>query len=103
MARNRSALPSSNVSAGASTGRPRRVGRQTAGYSRWASGWRMVAVLSPAHHDALTVIARLGFAARGVIYWLVAAFALGAALRSDQRPHGFTGAMQAVLDKPLGA
>jgi hypothetical protein len=63
----------------------------------------MVAVLSPAHHDALTVIARLGFAARGVIYWLIAAFALGAALRSDQRPHGFTGAMQAILDKPLGA
>jgi hypothetical protein len=48
------------------------------------------------------VLARVGFAARGLIYLLIGGFASVAAFRSDQHPHGFTDAAQAVLNKPFG-
>jgi hypothetical protein len=47
-------------------------------------------------------LARIGFAARGVIYLLIAGFALASAFRSDRRPHGFTTAVEALLNTPLG-
>jgi hypothetical protein len=46
----------------------------------------------------LTVMARIGFGARGLVYLLVAAFATAAALGFRQRPHGMVDAVQAVSD-----
>jgi hypothetical protein len=50
----------------------------------------------------VTVLGRIGFAARGFVYLLIGAFALLAAFRPEQSPHGFTDSAQAVLDKPFG-
>src|ERR1700687_2395370 len=50
---------------------------------------------------ALTVIARIGFGARGVVYLLVAAFATAAALGFGQQPHGIMDAVQAIPDTQL--
>jgi len=53
-------------------------------------------------HKALSVAARTGFCARGVIYLIVAAFITAAALGSGQRAHGIAGALQAIADAPAG-
>jgi hypothetical protein len=44
----------------------------------------------------LTLVARIGFGARGLIYLLVGAFAAAAALNSGKQPHGIMDAVQAV-------
>ena len=46
--------------------------------------------------------ARLGYAARGVVYLIIGAFAVVAALSSGDRPTGKKGALQALLDEPFG-
>jgi len=47
-------------------------------------------------------LARVGFAARGIVYVLIAAFAIAPAFRSGEHAHGFTTAVEALLRKPLG-
>lgn len=47
-------------------------------------------------HKALTLLARIGFGARGLIYLLVGAFAAAAALNLGKQPHGIMDAVQAV-------
>jgi len=47
---------------------------------------------------ALTVMARIGFAARGLIYLLVGAFAVAAAFNLGKQPHGIIDAVQAVTN-----
>src|SRR5690242_16304747 len=49
----------------------------------------------------LTVMARIGFGARGLVYLLVAAFATAAALGFGQQPHGIVDAVQAVANTQL--
>ncbi|MBV9018536.1 MAG: DUF1206 domain-containing protein [Alphaproteobacteria bacterium] len=49
----------------------------------------------------LTIMARIGFAARGLVYLLVAAFAAAAALGLGQQPHGIVDAIQAVTHNQL--
>ena len=49
----------------------------------------------------LTVMARIGFGARGLVYLLVAAFATAAALDFGQQPHGIIDAVQAVANSQL--
>src|ERR1041385_1469698 len=46
--------------------------------------------------NALTVMARIGFGARGLIYLLVGGFALAAAFNLGKQPHGIIDAVQAV-------
>jgi uncharacterized protein DUF1206 len=46
-------------------------------------------------------MARIGFAARGLVYLLVAAFATAAALGMGQQPHGIIDAVQAVAHDRL--
>jgi hypothetical protein len=46
-------------------------------------------------------MARVGFAARGLVYLLVAAFAILAALGFGQQPHGIIDAVQGVTNNPL--
>jgi hypothetical protein len=48
--------------------------------------------------STLTVMARIGFGARGLVYLLVAAFATAAALGFSQQPHGIIDAVPAVGD-----
>jgi ABC-type phosphate/phosphonate transport system permease subunit len=50
---------------------------------------------------ALTVIARLGFAARGLLYLLVGGFAVAAALGLGQQPHGIMDVLTALMDTRL--
>ncbi|HEX3862219.1 MAG TPA: DUF1206 domain-containing protein [Stellaceae bacterium] len=59
--------------------------------------------LSLPSRQIMTILARVGFATRGLIYLLIGGFATGAAFRSNQSPQGFTGAAQAVLHKPFGS
>jgi hypothetical protein len=47
---------------------------------------------------ALTVMARIGFGARGLIYLLVGAFAIAAAFNLGKQPHGIIDAVQAVTN-----
>src|SRR5438067_6872379 len=49
----------------------------------------------------VTVMARLGFGARGLVYLLVAAFATAAALGVGKQPHGIIDAVQAVANTRL--
>jgi hypothetical protein len=49
----------------------------------------------------LTVMARIGFGARGLVYLLVAAFATTAALGFGRQPHGIMDAVQAIPDTQL--
>src|SRR5262249_36103771 len=51
--------------------------------------------------STLTVVARLGFAARGLIYLLVGSFAVAAALGLGQQPHGIMDAVSALIDTRL--
>jgi Domain of Unknown Function (DUF1206) len=46
----------------------------------------------------LTVMARIGFGARGLIYLLVGAFAVAAAFNLGKQPHGIIDAVQAVTN-----
>ena len=56
----------------------------------------------PVRPSTLTVVARLGFAARGLIYLLVGAFAVAAALGlGQQQPHGIMDAVTALTDTRL--
>jgi uncharacterized protein DUF1206 len=48
--------------------------------------------------NALTVMARIGFGARGLIYLLVGGFALAAAFNLGKQPHGIIDAVQAVTN-----
>src|SRR5436309_11946954 len=56
---------------------------------------------SAAQGTTLTVMARIGFGARGLVYLLVAAFATAAALDFRQQPHGIVDAVQAVANTQL--
>jgi hypothetical protein len=56
---------------------------------------------SAAQGTTLTVMARIGFGARGLVYLLVAAFATAAALDFGQQPHGIVDAVQAVTNSRL--
>src|SRR5205823_7509611 len=58
-------------------------------------------VSSAAQVTTLTVMARIGFGARGLVYLLVAAFATAAALDFGQQPHGIIDAVQAVANTQL--
>src|SRR5436305_13497223 len=49
----------------------------------------------------LTVVARFGFAARGLLYLLVGAFAVAAALGLGQQPHGIMDVLTALIDTRL--
>lgn len=53
--------------------------------------------------EAVTWMGRLGYAARGVVYFLVGASALIAAIRTEHRPAGPTGALQFQHGHPIGA
>jgi hypothetical protein len=50
---------------------------------------------------ALTVVARLGFAARGLLYLLVGGFAVAAALGLGQQPHGIMDVLTALMNTRL--
>jgi hypothetical protein len=56
---------------------------------------------SAAQGTTLTVMAWIGFGARGLVYLLVAAFATAAALGFGQQPHGIVDAVQAVANTQL--
>src|SRR5262249_51851625 len=56
---------------------------------------------SETRETTLTIMARIGFAARGLVYLLVAAFVTAAALGLGQQPHGITDAVQAVTHDRL--
>jgi len=56
---------------------------------------------SAAQGTTLTVMARIGFGARGLVYLLVASFATAAALGFGQQPHGIVDAVQAVANTQL--
>lgn len=53
------------------------------------------------YNDRMTILARLGFAARGFVYVLVGWFALDAA-RHGGRPSDNQGVMGSLIDAPLG-
>src|ERR671932_263046 len=60
------------------------------------------AIPSPAtRRTALTWLARVGFAARGLIYLIVGGFAAAAALGLGKEPHGIMDAVQAVTGTRL--
>jgi hypothetical protein len=54
-----------------------------------------------ARRTTLTFLARLGFAARGLIYMIVAGFAAAAALGLGKEPHGIMDAVQGVAGTHL--
>src|SRR5919206_3740579 len=54
------------------------------------------------NRNTFELAARLGYAARGVVYLVVGGFAILAALGSGDRPTGKKGALQALLDEPFG-
>jgi hypothetical protein len=58
-------------------------------------------VSPPAQDATLTVLARIGFAARGLVYLLVGAFATAAALGFRQQPRGVVDAVQGITDTRL--
>jgi hypothetical protein len=58
--------------------------------------------LSAAPRKAATLMARIGFAARGLIYLLIGGSAARAALRSDEPPHGFTESVHDLIRLPFG-
>lgn len=59
-------------------------------------------VLSQRNRETVSVVARLGYAARGAIYFLVGASAAVAAIRPEHRPAGMTDALQHVQHKSFG-
>jgi hypothetical protein len=60
------------------------------------------AIPSPAtRRTALTWLARVGFAARGLIYLIVGGFAAAAALGLGKEPHGIMDAVQAITGTQL--
>lgn len=62
---------------------------------------RKRAAARPRRHPALTTLARLGHAARGLIYLLVGGYAMLAAFRSEQQPHGIADALHAIANTPF--
>jgi Domain of Unknown Function (DUF1206) len=57
--------------------------------------------LEVTRRTALTAMARIGFAARGLIYLLVGAFAVAAAFNLGKQPHGIMDAVQAVTNNGI--
>lgn len=58
---------------------------------------------SPDHHDAITFFARMGYAARGIVYLLVGGLATLAVFGQGGQTEGSEGALQWVLGAPLGS
>lgn len=58
--------------------------------------------LSAAPRDPTTLLARIGFAARGLIYLLIGGSAARAALQSGAPAHGFTESVHDLIELPLG-
>jgi hypothetical protein len=56
---------------------------------------------STVQRTTLTLMARVGFGARGLVYLLVAAFGTAAALDFGQQPHGITDAVQNIASTQL--
>lgn len=57
---------------------------------------------TPDHRDAITLLARAGYGARGIVYLLVGGLAALAALGEGGQTTGSRGALQEVLTAPLG-
>jgi hypothetical protein len=58
--------------------------------------------LSAAPDEATTLMARIGFASRGLIYLLIGGSAARAALQSGAPAHGFTDSVHDLMQLPLG-
>jgi hypothetical protein len=56
---------------------------------------------STVQRTTLTLMARVGFGARGVVYLLLAAFSTAAASGFGQQPHGIIDAVQAITNTQL--
>ncbi|WP_346797129.1 DUF1206 domain-containing protein [Halomonas sp. Bachu 37] len=57
---------------------------------------------NPDHRDAISVFARLGYAARGIVYLLVGGLAALAALDQGGQTEGSRGALERLLAAPFG-
>ena len=81
----------------------RRIASSTGiAFSRlWAMSRNLEAGSSIAGSTALTAMARIGFAARALVYLLVGGFATAAALGFGAQPHGIMDAVRAVADTGL--
>ena len=57
---------------------------------------------NPDHRDAITVLARMGYASRGIVYVLVGGLAALAVFGQGGQTEGSRGALERVLVAPFG-